>query len=312
MLELATLIPRHARFRPDATAVVFENERLTYAQFGARVARSANLLRSLGIGKGDKVATVLGNSREALELVWAVAAVGAALVPLSPLLLPAGLASLLRGSDAKCLVSQRSMLPVLEAIRADLAPLLPGRVLLIDGAAGDFGDYGALTAAQAATFVPEPCGPDDLFNIMYTSGTTGLPKGIMHTHFVRSMYCLLMASACRMTPESRTLHTGAIVFNGAFVTLMPTLYLGARLRPAAAVRRRRGDRHDRARARHAHHAGADADHRDPRRERTGQSGSPRSSDPFARCAAAAGAQGQPERAPAAPLLRALRPAPRAS
>ena len=226
MLELATLIPRHARFRPDATAIVFEDERLTYAQFGMRVARAANLMRSLHIGKGDKVATVLSNSREALELVWAVAGVGAALVPLSPLLLAPGLASLLRGSDAKCLISQRSMLPVLEAIRADLAPLLPGRVLLIDGPAGGFGDYGALTAAQAPTFVPERCGPDDLFNIMYSSGTTGLPKGIMHSHYVRSMYCLLMATAFRMTPESRTLHTGALMFNGAYVTMMPTLYLG--------------------------------------------------------------------------------------
>ena len=119
------------------------------------------------------------------------------------------------------------MLPTLDAIRADLAPLLPGRVLLIDGAAGDFGDYGALTAARDDTFVPERCGPDDLFNIMYTSGTTGLPKGIMHSHYVRSMYCLLMASTYRMTPESRTLHAGAIVFNGAYVTLMPTFYLGA-------------------------------------------------------------------------------------
>ena len=227
MLELSTLISRHARARPDATAVVFGDERLTYAQFGARVARAANLLRSLGVGKGDKVATVLGNSREALELVWAVPAVGAALVPLSPLLMAAGLASLLRDSDAKCLVSERSMLPRLEAIRADLAPLLPGRVLLIDGAAGDFDDYARLTAAQRDDFAPEPCGPDDLFNIMYTSGTTGLPKGIMHSHFVRSMYCLLMASAFRMTPESRTLHAGAIVFNGAYVTLMPTFYLGA-------------------------------------------------------------------------------------
>lgn len=226
MLELATLIAGHARYRPDAPAVVSGNERLTYAQFGARVARSANLLRSLGIGKGDKVATVLGNSPEALELIWAVPAVGAALVPLSPLLMPAGLAGLLRDSDAKCLVSQRSMLTTLEEIRADLAPLLPGRILLIDGASGDFGDYGALSAAQNGAFAPAPCGPDDLFNIIYTSGTTGLPKGIMHSHYVRSMYCLLMAALYRMTPESRTLHAGAIVFNGAYVTLMPTFYLG--------------------------------------------------------------------------------------
>jgi len=226
VLELATLISRHARYRPDATAVVFGDERLTYAQFGARVARSANLLRSLGVGPGDKVATVLGNSNEALELIWSVPAVGAALVPLSPLLNAAGLSGLLRDSDAKCLVSQRSMLPTLEAIRADLAPLLPGRVLLIDGSSDHFGDYSALAAEQDQSFSPEPAGPDDLFNIMYTSGTTGLPKGIMHSHYVRSMYCLLMAAAYRMTPESRTLHAGAIVFNGAYVTMMPTFYLG--------------------------------------------------------------------------------------
>jgi acyl-CoA synthetase (AMP-forming)/AMP-acid ligase II len=222
MLELASLIARHARYRPDATAVVFENERLTCRQFWARVARVGNMLRALGVGPGDKVATVAGNSASLLETYWAVPTIGATLVPLSPLLLANGLASLLRDSDARCLVTQASMLPVLREIRGDLPP----HVLLIDAAEPGFGDYQALAAQQPDTLAPAHVTPDTLFNIMYTSGTTGLPKGIMHSHFVRSMYCTLLGAAFRFTPESRTLHAGAIVFNGAFVTMMPTFHLG--------------------------------------------------------------------------------------
>ncbi len=213
MFELATLISRQARYRPDATAVVVEDQRFTYRQFWARVARVGNMLRALGLGPGDKVATVVANSLELLEMYWAVPSIGATLVPLSPLLLPAGLASLLDGSDARCLITQSSMLPVL---RARSATELPPHVLLIDGARRGFADYRALAAAQPERSCQPRSTADDLFNIMFTSGTTGLPKGIMHTHFVRSMYCTLMAygvphdarnrALCMSAPSSSTAH----------------------------------------------------------------------------------------------------------
>ncbi|WP_300452281.1 class I adenylate-forming enzyme family protein [Accumulibacter sp.] len=229
MLQLTNLITHHSAYRPDEIAVVFERERLTWREFETRVSRCVRLLRSLGVCQGDRVATVLANCRELLEVYWAVPAIGAVLVPLSPLLMANGLASLLRDSGAVCLFTQRSMAALVDQVRGELPGLPADRVLMVDGQTAEYADYAALLeTCPDGRLDGVSVNQDDLFNIMYTSGTTGLPKGIMHSHFVRSIYCTLFASAWRMTPESVVLHTGAIVFNGAFVTLMPCFYLGAR------------------------------------------------------------------------------------
>ena len=132
-MELSHLLEHHSRYRPHATAVVFDEQRLDYRAFNARVNRVAHLLGRLGVKKSERVATLLPNTLELLETYWACARIGAVVVPLSPLLTGVGLSSLINDAGAICLVTRRSLLPVVESVLAELPTLPAGRVLLIDG-----------------------------------------------------------------------------------------------------------------------------------------------------------------------------------
>jgi acyl-coenzyme A synthetase/AMP-(fatty) acid ligase len=117
----------------------------------------------------------------------------------------------------------------LEPLKPELPAILADRYFLTDGAdAPGYQDYRALTA-NASEAEPEDAAinGDDLYNIMYSSGTTGLPKGIMHTHHIRAMYGMSFAQSFRIMPESIMLHTGSLVFNGAFVVYIPAFFVGA-------------------------------------------------------------------------------------
>jgi fatty-acyl-CoA synthase len=177
------VLTHHAGRRPDKVLTLFEGEATTYGEMARRVAALAGGLAGRGIGTGDVVALLSYNCPEFLEALFAANYLGAIAMPINWRLAAPEVRYILEHSGARALVSDVALLPLAEEAAADLdrvperisiAPVdAPGWTSLADLRRG--ADEMEARAAVAAA-------GDDVHRLMYTSGTTGRPKGVMLTH----------------------------------------------------------------------------------------------------------------------------------
>lgn len=227
-LTIQHWLTNHAKYKPNKTAIICGKQRLSFSQLNASVNQLIRAFKSAGIKKGDKVATVLPNCLELWEVYWACAKMGAVAVPLSPLLRGHGLSNLIINADSSLIIINKETLPYLHEVKSHLHLNNDAAIWVTN--AETSANVISYHAQKSLFDTTEPTlenivGPDT-YNIIYSSGTTGLPKGIVISHAVRALYGSLFANYYRMTPESVVMHSGSIIFNGSFLTLMPAMYLG--------------------------------------------------------------------------------------
>jgi fatty-acyl-CoA synthase len=201
---------RARRLYPDREAVVDEDQRWTYAEFGKRCDRWSAALQQLGVKQGDRVAYIAPNTHSQLESFYAVPQIGAVLVPINYRLIADDFAYIIKHSGATVVCVHSGYLEDVEHIRQDL----PGveHVIALEGltdALREKGwlDYETLLASAPETFDRPPIAESDLLTINYTSGTTSRPKGVMITH--RNAYMNVVGTLMHvaMSPADRYLWT---------------------------------------------------------------------------------------------------------
>jgi acyl-CoA synthetase (AMP-forming)/AMP-acid ligase II len=182
--EIKTLadVPRHhARSRPDKVAMVDGERVSTYSMFNERTARVANGLAALGVAAGDRIGVLDQNSDRYFEILFGAAKIGAAIVSVNWRLAPPEIAYILKDARAEVIFVGEAFAGLLTSALPDLET--SSKVIVIDGVANDWLNYGTWVAQQSDTEPDFVGSPQDTIVQMYTSGTTGHPKGVQLSHF---------------------------------------------------------------------------------------------------------------------------------
>jgi acyl-CoA synthetase (AMP-forming)/AMP-acid ligase II len=254
LLNLSEWVATHARVQPRKSAVRDSRRTLDYAQWNARASRLARALLGLGLQPGDRVALLAFNRLEWLEIYVALARAGLVAVPINFRLASPEIAYIVQHSEAGAVIAQDALLPQVQAVRGELGVPTHRFVRLADAdgpAPEGWQDYEDLMASAPAEAAAGSSAEESLaaippnapFALMYTSGTTGRPKGAIRSHAGNALIAAATALEFGLTRDDTGLlvmplcHANSLYFGVTFAMLGATIVVDDRARfdPAALL-----------------------------------------------------------------------------
>jgi acyl-CoA synthetase (AMP-forming)/AMP-acid ligase II len=217
-MNLAMLLDLPSMIVPDEVVVIdIDGREVAYGELRQNVAQAAGMLRALGVGAGDRVAVFATNRAEFVEVVFAAAAVGATSVPCNYRAGVEEARHLLADSGSKVLVTETRYHGLVEEVRTEAL----AHVLSFDD-----GSYAAARDQAEPDF--DVAEPDDnpLATLLYTSGTTSLPKGVMLKHEALTGYVMGTNDAADGTPRGRQLLAAPLYHIAGLTSMLNALYSG--------------------------------------------------------------------------------------
>lgn len=226
-------IAHSAQASPDAPALLFKDQCFSYLQLQHQVETLACALLGLGIGAGERVATYLPKQPEAVFGLFGAAAAGACFVPINPLLKPRQLAHILPHCNVRVLITSTSRLQLLARVVRD-CPDLKTIIVVEDSVPDSARDlpqtllgYGEFSRSASSEFLPHRRIDTDMTAILYTSGSTGNPKGVVLSHRNMVAGARSVANYLDNVPDDRILAALPLSFDAGLSQLTTAFSVGA-------------------------------------------------------------------------------------
>ncbi|UCD84295.1 MAG: AMP-binding protein [Deltaproteobacteria bacterium] len=223
--DIPSAFRKAVKEQPEKIAVIFKDRRVSLLELGTRINRVANTLLAQGIKTGDRVSILSRNSVEYIEVFFGTLTAGGCAVPLPTMASTEALKLMIEDSRSKILVVSSEMRGLVEPFIRDLDHIEAGSRIGFY-----FEDEGWLSYEKwiegASGDAPEvKIGKDDDFNIIYSSGTTGEPKGIIHTHAVRRVFTDELKAVFSI-PGMVNIISTPLYSNTTMVTWLPSMRCG--------------------------------------------------------------------------------------
>ncbi len=219
----------HGQARPRKTAFVYGDRKISWADFDARASKVHDTLLKAGMKKGDKIGLLALNSIVALEIMYGVIRAGGVLVPLSAMQTPNLIASLLKDAGATFFFVGSPLEGLILPLAAKLDGVPAGNRIGVGFQADGWQEYEAFIADGRQDLIPADVDDEDECVIIYSSGTTGVPKGIVHSHQARTLTGLASALEFRVTDASTMLIATPLFTNATWLMLLGAVSAGAKV-----------------------------------------------------------------------------------